>query len=183
MRTSSQVGKLIFCVILICFLASCTHLYPERWATVDEAYSSQTEYKITPEVPKDSYKQAVFNAPYADVFRAVEVAATQAGQNIESSNKSKGLILTTRGENRAWGTGPAKDRKGDILPGFFFYAITVKELDSRTTEVVIFSKAQRQSIRKIYTGLHWATGRDGDFQGLIQVINFTRNNLIAAGAL
>jgi hypothetical protein len=180
-------------------------LRPERFATAEEVYPPGQAYQITPEVPADSYKKAVFNAPYADVFRAVEVAATQAGQNIESSDKSKGLILTTRDDiqGQMYGHQP---RARHLI-----YAITVRELQSRTTEVAVFSKVQ---LRCVYHGAgevslmscltlgllipffysensnctamstpHWPRGNAADIQGLSQLINFTRNNLIAAGAL
>jgi hypothetical protein len=159
-------------------------MHPKQFATVEEAYPSEQAYQITPGVPSDSYKKMVFNAPYADVFRAVEVAATQVGQNIASSDKSKGLILATRVELRKWQDTPY--RANPSTEGHLFYAITVKELKSRTTEVAVFVKVQA-SCRGPHCGkastLHWATGQDADGQGISQLMNFTRNNLIAAGAL
>lgn len=198
MRGLCPVARVVSCVILACFLTSCATMRPERFATAEEAYPRGQAYQITPEVPADSYKKAVFNAPYADVFRAVEVAVSQVGQNIESSDKSKGLILATRDELR----GTARH---------FIYAITVRELESRTTEVTVFSKVQIRCRYEEAGGMclmscltlgillpfilsqnshctdistpHWARGESADIQGLSQLINFTRNNLIAAGAI
>ena len=107
---------------------------------------------------------------------------TQVGQTIESSDKSKGLILATRVEKRLW-AGLAKPTEGHL-----FYAITVKELKSRSTEVAVFAKVQASCYSlpgtcQEPTTLHWSTGPDADGQGLSQLINFTRNNLTTAGAL
>jgi len=199
MTVLHPVVKVVSCVILACFLTSCATMRPEQFATAEEAYPSEQAYQITPDLPADSYKKAVFNAPYADVFRAVELAVTQVGQNIESSDKSKGLILTTR---------------DDVVRGHarhFIYAIKVRELKSRTTEVVVVSKVQIRCLHEGAGGIiavsimtlgillplelsqnsqctdastpHWAKGYSADIQGLSQLINFTRNNLIAAGAL
>jgi hypothetical protein len=186
MRSLGPVTRLVFWVILACLLTSCMTRYPERFATVEEAYPSPQAYRMTPDVPQDSYKKVVFNAPYADVFRAVEVAVTMVGQNIESSDKSKGLILATRVDRRQWA------HLNRPTEGYLFYAITVKELNSRTTEVAVFAKVQISCINREtvlglgcekLTTLHWATKGDADMQGLSQLINFTRNNLIQAGAL
>jgi hypothetical protein len=177
------VTRVVFCVILACLLASCTphvtlRVIPDRLATIEEAYSSPQAYQVTPEITPGSYKKAVFNAPYADVFRAVELSSTQVGQNIESSDRAKGLILATR-----------ENKRDNGLPRHFYYAITVKELGSKATEVVVFSKMQF----KLWTNEHPASGTveeasrlkwSGEGDGtLSQLMNFIRNNLYAAGAL
>jgi len=178
MRSLRAVIQLVFCAIFAYLLASCTETY-NRFVTIEEAYPSPEAYQITAAVPSESYKKVVLNVPYADVFRAVEVAATQVGMNIESSDRSKGLILAIRQQ----------------LPRFRrYYAITVKELGSKTTEIVVFSKAQSQCYEQWKSGckrastLHWSGTLergpvDSDSQTLLQVTNFMRNNLIAAGAL
>jgi hypothetical protein len=135
-------------------------------------------------MPSDCHVKTSINASYADVFRAVEIAASQVGQNIESSDKSKGLILTTRVEKRLWGGLNFHKH----YEGRFFYAITVKELEAKTTELAVIAKVQILNVYggsdcDSYTKLHFATGPSADMTGISQLINFTRNNLIAAGAL
>jgi len=189
MRGLKPVTRVVFCIIIVCLLTSCfPYVIPEQFAKVGEVYSSPQAYQITSEVPADSYKKLVFNAPYADVFRAVEVAVTQAGQNIEFSDKSKGLILAERlvqQYQRSW-------RHGRQSGGLFFYAITLKEVGSKTTEVTIFVKAQVRclyghvSSRECKTEAsvpHWASDKDADIEGLFQLNNLIRNNLIAAGLM
>jgi hypothetical protein len=189
MRGLCPVTRVVFCVIIACLLTSCFPVWiPQQFAKVEEVYSSPQVYQITSEVPSDSYKKLVFNAPYADVFRLVEVAVTQAGQNIEFSDKSKGLILA----ETVVGAFQHQWRYGHSAEGRFFYAITLKELGSKTTEVTIFVKAQvrcvnhrlpvisRQCTEEMSVP-HWASDKDADNQGLSQLINMIRNNLIAAG--
>jgi len=174
-----SVMKVVFCFILACLLTGCLpglsgKNYLERWATIEEAFPSQLGCpQIIPEMPAYSYNKVVFDAPYADVFRAVWVAVTQAGQNIESSDKSKGLILATKIE---WHPPNEVHR---------YYATCVKELTSKTTEVVFFAKVQgtcvgcldkdRERLATLH-GMNYAPE-------VSQVVNFTRNNLIAAGVL
>ena len=209
MRTLSPVIRMIFCIVLVCLLTSCTTVRPERFATVEEAYPPQERYQIAPNMPEDSYKKAVFDAAYADVFRAVKIAVTQVGTNIESSDESKGFILSTRDEQRMRPRSTV--RYSESLVTKFYYAIIVKELTSSTTEVSVSSKVQikcemstpvdmvgatvfscgcflpmmmqqRNECLEM-SSIHWASDKDTNIQVLSQLINFTRNNLISAGAL
>ena len=68
---------------LMCCLTGCTSLAPDRFATIQEAYQTPESYALTRDVPPDSYKRTVLEAPYRDVFRAVSVGATQAQLKIE----------------------------------------------------------------------------------------------------
>jgi hypothetical protein len=166
---------------------------PERFVRVGEAYSSKDYLQNTEQIPQDSFKKMLFQAPYEDVFRAASVSASQAQFSVEEEKKAEGVILATR---------TAKEQPPQIYPMSpvnqqphqrnYYYAILVKEKGPKSTEVVIMAKVQGKcltellispAVCKAYATPHWASGHDNAMQDLNQFIVFLRNNLIAAGLI
>lgn len=198
---SRSVMSLLSFVIFVFFLSGCfpRAIYlPERFSTIDEVYPSGEVFDHLGDVPVDSYKKVVFEAPYEDVFRIAEVSATQAMFNIESVDKAKGLIfaLKVTQEPGVWNYSACGSPRNDKR---YFYAIRVKETGPTTTEVTILSKAQGASCYAggasvgtavgtglgvfnkdkavAYASVHWST----NLQDLLQYVTLMRNNLIASG--
>lgn len=179
-------------------------IVPEHYDTMNQAYLPN-EIPSSSSAPPESIKKSTFEAPFEDVFRAVTVSASQAQFNIESSDKSKGMILA----ERIAPTGRVGDN--NVTQTKFFHAIAVKEVGSKVTEVTILSKAQTRcgyqsagthvgltiltfgiwllfippmvaldNQCKDAAKLHWDTM---SLERLTQFMTFIRNNLIAAGVL
>jgi hypothetical protein len=192
-------------VTLCCFLTSCYTIVPEHYDVMNKAYPPN-DMASPASAPPESIKKSTFEAPYEDVYRAATIAASQAQFNIESSDKSKGLILA----ERIALTGKVGDNA--VTQTKFFYAITVKELGPKVTEVAISSKAQTKCrytspgthvVTTIFSfgiwllfipaivaldnqckeaaEIHWDATMS--LEQLTQFMTFTRNNLIAAGVL
>lgn len=211
MREPGSLMRLLSLITLACFVTSCGSVIPERFATVKEAFppnslpSSQTDF------PPETTVKATFAAPYADVFRAVMVGATQAQFNIETEDKSKGIILATRVFNAP----PPAGLGGLDFPSSkhrYYYGILIKEEGPKSIAVQVVAKRQLQchtrgfgyfvvAVIGIFTmilipsfisgnsdceefaSVQLATGKHNSEEQMAQLINFTRNNLIAAGAL
>lgn len=151
-------------------MAGCVGPLPELgpFATTEEAFPPSFFQSISADVPASFSQKASFEAPYEDVWRAVTAGVTQAQLNIESSQKSKGQVLATR-----------------FLPPAtkYFFAVLVKERGSKTTDVQVVAKIQNNRFKEsLIPGWHKDYDVDSK-QRLESVIIFTRNNLIAAGAL
>ncbi len=191
-----------FCVVA---LVGCggPQLVPEQFLTVDQAFKSGAEIQ-PPAAASNAIRKGLFAASYEDVFRAATVAASQAQLNVERADKSKGLILATRSVPMV----PAGTDYLRPTEHIFYYAITVKELEPKQSEVTIASKVQGQcsmapvgtvtvfslgtatahalKLNEKCTSLSngmWAVGTHGSGRELGQFQTFLRNNLIAAGVL
>lgn len=203
MRTSSLLMKLILPIMASTFfLSSCGPEFvrmPQRFAKVDEVFPPDKPPILPPDIPSDSYKKMVFNAPYEDVYRAAEVSATQAILSIESSDKAKGVIKAelikqiTAGE---W---------------HYFFEIALKEIGPKSTEVIVTSKEQgscnirtqgyvcclgimtvglalamepaRNKKCEEISSVRWATGNTNVMQEMTNLMTFIRNNLLQAGVI
>jgi hypothetical protein len=198
-----SVMSFFACVMVVFFLTGCfpKGIYlPEKFSTIEEVYPSDEIFDQLEGIPADSYKKVAFEAPYEDVFRVAKVSATQAMFNVESVDKSKGLIFAMKvtQEQGVWNynaCGPPKNDKR------YFYAIKVIETGSTTTEVVIVSKTQgaacyaggasvgtavgtglglfNKKKAQAYASVHWSN----NLQDLLQFLTLIRNNLIAAGLI
>ena len=66
-----------FMILLLAagLLLSCTtiHTLPEKFATLEQAFPAGEWAGLPKDLPAGSFKAAVFEAPYEDVFRAVNV--------------------------------------------------------------------------------------------------------------
>jgi hypothetical protein len=195
-------------------MSSCGAVIPERFATVKEAFPSNSLPPPQSDLPPDTTVKATFASPYADVFRAVMVGATQAQFNVEVEDKAKGIILATRVFNAPPPTGVA----GAEFPSSkhrYYYGITIKEAGPKSTDVQVVAKRQLEchkwgpgwylnaTILVIviiglflyvkmwnendacdeFASVQLASGKHNSEEQMGQLINFTRNNLIAAGAL
>lgn len=209
MRRTGLTLKMVTWAITLCFLSSCTVRVPARFLGPDEAYAPGAVTAPSPDVPFDSVKKSVFEAPYEDVFRAVSVAASQAQFNVESTDKKSGVIRATR-------TVAVKNRVGGgSATRIYYYEIVVKEMGAESTEVTVFSKYQESCTRSSgftwtmvslltfgialptaliaypverrqcnrAAELQWATEDYNSLQEMGQLMTFIRNNLIAAGVL
>ena len=198
-----SVMSFFSCMMLVFFLMGCfpKGIYlPEKFSTIQEAYPSDKVFDHLEGIPVDSYKKVAFEAPYEDVFRVAKVSATQAMFNVESVDKSKGLILAMKAtqEQGVWNYNACGTPKNDKR---YFYAIKVIETGSTTTEVIILSKTQGASCyaggasvgtvvgkgfglfnkkkAEAYASVHWST----NLQDLLQFLTLIRSNLIAAGLI
>ena len=180
--------------LILCFFVplGCGTWVPERFVRPGEAYSSK-DYLHTEQIPQDSFKKMVFQAPYENVFRTASVSASQAQLSIEEESKGEGVILATRivqalpPQNLPISPGNKLSHQRN-----YYYAILVKEKGAKSTEVLITVKSQGKclidplcntSACKAYAIPHWATGHDHAMQDLNQFMIFLRNNLIAAGLI
>jgi len=213
---SNLTMRMISLIVLVFFLSGCTVTVPERFATLQEAYPPNESLTPPPDAPPDSYKKGTFAAPFEDVFRAVNVAASQAQLNVESTDKRKGQILATRFA-QVQPRGFSGDYSLKTFASTYSYMIAVSEKGPKTTEVLASSKVQITCERVTALGwigrtlavpltfglmlvvlpfqirddnrcadlstAQWATGELSSQQELDRLLIFTRNNLIAAGAL
>jgi hypothetical protein len=206
--------RLLSLATLVCFTTSCGAVIPERFATVKEAFPQNSLPPSQTDLPPETTVKATFAAPYVDVFRAVMVGATQAQFNVESEDKSKGIILATRVFNAP----PPVGKAGSVFPSSkhrYYYGIVIKETGPKSTEVQMVAKRQLEChkfgpgdylaasiliivvlglglIYEFWTGndkcdtfaqVQLAAGKHNSEEQMAQFITFTRNNLIAAGAL
>lgn len=200
---SRACGLFFLCAALIG--CSMGRIVPERFMTVDQAFDPAGGYTPPAENP-DAMKKSIFNVPFEDVYRAVEVSMSQAQFNVESENKAGGVILATRTVEM-----PIGIYYSDMSTPYrhtFFYAASVKELGPRKTEVTIAAKVQGQcgvgnkaaitlmtmgvtagsvgtweeNCFKLAGGM-WVAGKYHQDKEFGQFLTFVRNNLIAAGVL
>jgi len=168
----------------------------------DEAFASLGHGD---EPPDAAMKKAIFNASYEEVFRAASASTSQAQFEIGREDKHHGLILAKRyvkyqGITVSWGT--------ESTSFTYFYAIRLKELGAKSTEVTISAKKQVQSCvlydldkigpamrllspptdqvekdneycRRLLAGM-WSMDSETE---LSQFMIFVRNNLLAAGVM
>jgi hypothetical protein len=194
------VMRLLSCVVAAGLIAGCgTKIrMPQAGLTpIENVFAESNVAASVSAAPAESRKTSVFQAPYADVFRAVVVGASQNQINIESENKSQGYVLGTRAIQivppvpRCPNSEPYNGR---ALPLRYYYAIVVKERAAKRTEVTVAIKAQGtcwfghcfESVDrpcKTYSVPHWATANENPDESMTQLMTFIRNNLIAAGAL
>ena len=197
MRSSNLVAILISLVVLAYFvsISGCVTVLPKSFATPKEAYPSSKSFIPPSNAPRDSFKRAVFEAPYDDVFRAVKVSVSQVMLNIESSNKAKGEILATSIKNTF------NPKTGDPREIRYYYGILVKEIGPETTEVTILAKRQRscKSLSRATACLSFGATlphieecneetvavklATDAVEQLSQFMTVTRNNLIASGVI
>jgi hypothetical protein len=160
------VMRLVSITLLITTLIGCATVDPERLASVDEAYPTKESYNATIDVPAESCKKASFNAPYDEVFRAVTVAMSGKGLNIESSDKTAGVILATS-------TGKIGGMESQI-----YYAAKLSRVRTNRTDVLILSKGQ-QKIKKP-TVLGWVVVTIGTL-GLMPILYIAMGGLGEGG--
>ena len=171
---------------------------PERFSTIEEVYLSYEVFDHLEDVPDDSFEKIELKVPYEDVFRVVEVSATQAMFSVKSVDKNIGIILAMKAtqEPGVWNYNACGTPKNDKR---YFYAIKVLDTGPTTTEVIILSKVQGASCyaggvsvgsvvgkglglfnkdnAEAYASVHWAT----NLQDLLQFLALVKNNLYAAG--
>jgi hypothetical protein len=178
-------------------LAACAAMTPEerpaRFMTVDDAFGSSAQSNEPPQ-GSEAIKKTVFNASYEEVFRAVSTSTAQAQFEIQTEDKRAGLILATRDVQMLWFQQGGVH--GTVTPHLYFYAIRLKELGPKRTEVTIVSKVQGKCFiihdpfpnkmdeycPRLSAGM-WSEGYHNDAQHLGQFMIFVRNNLLAAGVL
>ncbi len=203
----SRRGRLMPAVALVTacmFVAGCFTPLPEQFATPEEAFpSSQFDKGLPTDVPAESKKVVRFDATYEDVWRATTVSVSQAQLNVETAQKAKGLIHATR-------IVKGKRRQFPNAKTTMTYLFLVKEEGAKSVSVHAVAKSQTEC--KKWTPLTWvvlpvitfgialldaghqlecvdiaeaqyAKGEFSSEEELAQVITFTRNNLIAAGAM
>jgi hypothetical protein len=168
--------------------------------SVDQAYGPTLSGigAAISEAPPASKKVAVFNAPYEDVYRAVVVSTSQSQIFVEKESRSDGVVMGTR-VVQARPLVPicaySREKNGVPLPRKYFYAVYVKELAAKSTQVTAAVKvqgscwtgecAQRADFAecKAYSTPHWAQPVEDADEGLTRLLTFIRNNLLAAGAI
>jgi len=203
MRAFSPIMKFVLTTVLACLIfgTGCNKVLPNRFVTIKEAYPTSESVQPPSQVSSDTFKKAVFEAPYEDVFRFAQVAASQAQLNIEGTDKANGVILATRVAKTFTPDGERESR--------YHYGIIVKETGPKTTEVTISTKKQT-SCSKLHEGtagfltcisfgllaplaivdavkcteekasLQWTTD---SLPEINQFLTLIRNNLIAAGLI
>ena len=145
--------KAAFLMIVISFsgLTGCAmdwYWTPERSATVQEAFRSYAP-PGDPAVARQAVVQQVFNAPYEDVFRAVNVSASQALFHVHEQDKRAGVVLATE---------VLRTQPTDQVHTTFYYAILIKERGPRRTSVTIMAKVQYPCLYQVVgAGWHIAT--------------------------
>lgn len=167
-------------------------------ASVEFVYSPLEIGSLIAKAPSQSKKATLFAASYEDVYRAAFVSASQTQINIETENKSKGLMLGTRAVEAVPPIPRCQNSErlnGVSLPRKYFYAIVVTEKGPKSTEVLATVKVQGacwtgvcfQSVDLAecthYSTPHWADLGENPERELTQLMTFIRNNLIAAGVL
>ncbi len=204
MKRRGVVMRGIALLTLVAFVTGCSTVVPERLATPEEAFPDKDVKTVPGDVPVDSTKKATFEASFEDVWRAANMGAAQAQLNIQTSQKSKGLILATTVKqitHSYWGNQGLKD--------LHTYAIVVRETGPKSTEVQVFTRMQSACEKTTVLAMiievvtivmilippfqiaqnsacddkatvHWATDK---IQEIDQVMTFTRSNLLAAGAM
>ncbi len=131
-----SIMRLIASVLLVCFTAGCVSTKPERFATVQEAFPIN-EPLSTNGLSHDSFRSAVYEAPFDDVFRAATTAITFADFNIESSDSANGIILASN-EN----TYRSRNSFGGDFNRRHSFAVVLTKKGRTSTEVTIYSKIQ-----------------------------------------
>jgi hypothetical protein len=191
---------LIFCLCLLGGCAPTATWSPSRFAALEEAFPSERFLDSTAGIPSDSLKKNLFNAPYEDVFRAVSISASQAQMLVEKEDKKGGIILAVRTIQAPPPPGLPDcvlALQGNTRPQQrnYYYAILVKEMGPKSTEVTAVAKAQGRCIDgpcltgppaatcHAYASVHWAMAHENSLQELTQLMIFIRNNLIQAGLL
>lgn len=166
-------------------------------ASVESVYATSEIESLNDKAPSGSKKATLFTASYEDVYRAAFVSASQIQIDIETENKSKGLVLGTRVVEAIplVPRCPNSERFNGVgLPRKYFYAIVVKEKGAKSTEVLATVKVQGACWTGLcvksadmacthYSTPHWADLGENPEKELTQLITFIRNNLIAAGVL
>lgn len=210
MRPFSMTVRAITLFTLACFVTSCLSLYPEQFAGPPQVYPDQ-DLKVGPSAgaPPDAIKKGSFDAPFEDVWRAVNAGTAQAQLNIESSQKKSGIILATKLKS---GQGPP-NLNFPNMRSKYTYAIFVKEVSAKVTDVNMEAKVQSHCVKRSFGSYlvmvltvigilfipfgiaedskcehevgvpHWATGQESSEEEMTQTMALIRNNLIAAGAL
>jgi hypothetical protein len=185
----------------ILFISACTTTRPDRFLTVNEMFGTEAK---PPAGMSDAVKKNVFEASYAEVFRAATVSASQAQFNVESDDRKKGRILATRTVmQQPIGTSPNMPTQH-----VFFFDISLKELGPKKTEISIAAKVQgrcmsestallgcltlgilvpwsmdrNERCENLSAGI-WAAGDYAAGQDIGNFLTFVRNNLIAANAI
>ena len=157
-----------------------TKYLPERFATVEEVFTTNEIFDNLNDIPVESKKKEVFDVSFEDVFRAAEVAVTNNMWSPEVVDKDNGLILALRVESG----GQAKGQ-------YFFYGIKIRELGPKRVEVIILAKGQnscwwrgggladkRRWCEQIVS-VQWYRQK----QQLITYLSLIRNHLLSAGLI
>jgi len=197
-------------VAALALLPACAsdHADPNyRFKTAAQSFGASDKIDSA-EAEPDAIQRSTLAAPYADVYRAALVAASQAQFNVESEDRRAGVILATQDLRAEWRPGSPTS----VTQMRKYYRVDVRETGPRSTEVLILSKVQAQCepASKVTQGLvvaasfglaligsdpeapklcaainagMWAKGRHSNQQELGQFMTFVRNNLIASGAL
>lgn len=196
------VGVLSFGMLLGMIGGCATESLPKHFASTGQAYPDAAS--MVPPSDPDTFERSVFPAPYEDVYRAALVSASQVQLNVTFDDKSTGNIFAKRVVQRAPSPSNAGGLGGQAERRYFF-AIVVKELGPKKTQVTIMAKAQgrcepisawvnvatagiaapsrstanEECLR--YSKVHWASGKENQEEQMGQFMTFVRNNLIAAG--
>lgn len=193
-------------VAVVCALSlgGCASTYlPEKWSSLDEAFPPRERLRSS-EVPSESQQRGIFAAPYEDVYRAAMTSLSQAQYNIGYEDKKSGSLAGTRIVQAPPGPGVGDNA---VMPTErrYFVTVSVQERGPKSTEVLVAAKAQGRcqltpAVAHIitagasammgvndkcraYSELHWASGNTSASQDLNSLLNFIRNNLLAAGVL
>lgn len=163
-------------------------ILPDRFMGSGDAFPS-SEAATPPAEFSEATRSSTFNAAFEDVFRAASVAASNAQLHIESEHKSSGFIVASRAVKMI----PRGTDNTQPSEHIYFYAVVVRELGPKRTDVRISAKVQgrcqlsilpghREYCRKLSSGM-WAVSQHGTTEELLRFLTFLRNNLIAAGAI
>ncbi|VAW67522.1 hypothetical protein MNBD_GAMMA09-167 [hydrothermal vent metagenome] len=133
-QLTGVVSKVFIALFALVLFSGCSPINQlVRFDTVGQVYSSDQLLKVPDDASRNAIKSVTYSVPYADVFRVVDVSATQALFDVDSSNEDEGKILATR---------ETKGLLGEDSIQIFFHAIVVEEKGPRETKVTVLSKVQ-----------------------------------------
>lgn len=209
-RVSSAMVRLA-AVLLGLALSACMSapsLQPKQFMTLRQAFPDPAT-RMPPTTLPDAAVFSAFDASFEDVFRLASVSASQAQFHVEEQYKSEGLILASRSVlMRPHGTAAEKAQPSwASTPHLYFYAISIRELGPKQTEVRLAAKVQGKcglwpaSLKFASLGIGvpmmnqenahceelskgmWATDAHTSAAEMKQFLIFLRNNLLAAGLI
>ena len=200
--------RVLLAISIIVVMSGCAiypedNLQPSRLMTIGQAYPN-LEAMAPPAAFADSSRVTTYQAPFEDVFRIASVTASQVQFYVEDTQKSRGVILASRSAMMQ----PKGTMSGHLTTEHqYYYAILVRELGPKRTEVRISSKVQgkcamwhgsmhvaslgtlssqivqdNERCEKLSKGM-WASGAQTSVVEMQQFHTFLRNGLIAAGLI
>lgn len=210
MSLTGKTMDFLTIIALLSLMTSCVASYnrqttPKRYATNDELYPPSV---LPTEIPGYVGKATEFEAPFDDVWHAVTVSATQAQWKIHKSVKSKGVILATDPrpkEHQSYGHNEVIAVYAIVVREKGPKVSEVLVMKRGQLDCVYFTTKWSESIGyyigTLGLGLLVANPRPWENEekaeacekksvvqwlfdsNMEQVLTFTRNNLLAAGAL